>query len=200
MITIPYRVYVDPGHGGVDPGAVNERLALNESDINLSLSLNFKSRIDSGDYLFQVKLPRHTDKYVSLEQRVLEANAWKADIFLSFHCNACDNPNVRGFEVWTSEGETRADLLATQIFNILRETIPNSPGRTDYDDGDPDKEKNFYVLRNTKMPAVLIEFGFISNDEQAKFLNEYENQYMIVDALADTVEGFLEGGEHEWIA
>ncbi len=179
-------VVVDPGHGGADPGAVNGNVE--EAELNLDLALEFMLEARSS---FDVILTRKVDKEVSLAARVAIANAQEADAFLSFHCNAAENKNAHGFEVWTTPGETAADALATSIFKALGKAFPLMYGRQDTDDGDPDKEKNFYVLRNTKAPAVLIEFGFLSNDEEAAFLCDALNQFVMVEAVISAVKEWL---------
>lgn len=191
----PHLVVIDPGHGGADPGAINPRLvSVYEKNITLSLAQKFKDIALAGDYLFDVKLTRETDSYVSLDDRVKIANSLNADVFLSFHCNAAEDTRAEGFEVWTSLGTTAADILADELFFELKSAMPDHKARVNFDDGDTDKESNFYVLRNTKMPAVLIEFEFISNNEQAWFLINESNQSKLAKAVAEAVEYFLESG------
>jgi N-acetylmuramoyl-L-alanine amidase len=197
------HILVDPGHGGSDPGAVNTRLNLKESDLTLAIAQEFDlqndDRFSPAGHAIGVSLIRRSDMYVSLEERVRQANETgghtgkaKVDLFLSFHINASENPKAQGFEVWTSIGDTAADPIATAIFNFLQEAMPNTPARVDYDDGDPDKETNFYVLRNTLMPAVLIEFEFISNDARAVFLALPANQALLACAVLNAVLPFAD--------
>ncbi len=178
-------VVVDPGHGGSDPGAVNGRLALRECDINLDLALLFAAMARND---FDVILARTKDELVSLQTRAEISNREKADVFLSFHCNAAVAELAHGFEVWTTPGETPADPLATKIFEALLRV--RNTGRADWDDGDPDKEANFYVLRNTVAPAVLIEFGFISNDDEARWLDDATNEAALVDAVIEGLKAW----------
>jgi N-acetylmuramoyl-L-alanine amidase len=194
------KIMVDPGHGGTDPGAVNMALGLKESDIALAIADSFEAQAADIRVAFEpleVKLTRVSDIFVSLQDRVCRANVsglmggTKVDLFLSFHINAEENPKpghqARGFEIWTSIGDTPADKAATAIFNSLKAAMPDTPARADYDDGDPDKESNFYVLRNTLMPAVLIEFEFITNDERARFLADPTNQAALAGAVLNAV-------------
>ena len=86
--------------------------------------------------------------------------------FISLHNNAAANEGwqqARGFEVWTSVGQTKSDEYATEIFNSLKHEFPEFKARQDVSDGDPDKESNFTVLEKTKCPAVLIEWLFQDN-------------------------------------
>lgn len=194
----PYLVIIDPGHGGNDPGAVNEQVGLREADVNLNLALLISDLIRLGDYSYRVSLTRHDDFFVSLENRCSLANNAHAAAFVSIHCNAAQDKNVRGHEVWTSPGQTKADILATELFTGLgafmpaRTFDPHSKARPDYDDGDPDKETNFYVLRHTVMPAALVEVEFISNDGMAEFLKDQNNLRRIAFGMVDAIEFYLE--------
>jgi len=187
----PYLVVIDPGHGGNDPGAVNEQAGLREADVNLSLALLISDLIGLGDYSYRVTLTRHDDFFVSLENRCSLANNARAAAFVSIHCNAAQDKSVRGHEVWTSPGQTKADILATELFTGLGAFMPKSKPRPDYDDGDPDKETNFYVLRHTLMPAALVEVEFISNDAAAGYLKNQANLRRIAFAMVDAIEFYL---------
>ncbi len=180
-------VVVDPGHGGADPGAVNDRLGLREADLNLELAGLFKGLTERAG--FDVILTRDRHVFVSLDERVEKSNLAHPDAFLSFHINAAAAESAHGFEVWTSPGQTPADDLATAIFGAMLKVSPT--GRTDYDDGDPDKEARFFVLRYTSAPAVLIEFGFISNDEEAGKLDDLDNQLNLVTAVLEGLRAWV---------
>lgn len=181
-------VVVDPGHGGSDPGAINEPLSLRESDLNLQLAQDFLRVSDGAPY--DVRLLREADVSLSLSARTKLANAAGADVVLSFHVNAADSPAAEGFEVWTTRGETPADRLSTLIFTeLLLGTM--LVGREDKEDGDPDKEAGFYILRHTKAPAVLIEFGFITNDGDAEALSDPDSREEMVRAVRDAVERWI---------
>ncbi len=101
---------------------------------------------------------------LSLQWRVRIANQYdpKETIFVSLHCNAGGGS---GFELFTTKGVTKSDKLAENIANAV-EDLYNSVNlrlRYDFSDGDKDKEVDFYVLRKTKCPAVLLECGFFDN-------------------------------------
>jgi N-acetylmuramoyl-L-alanine amidase len=86
-------------------------------------------------------------------------------IYLSIHANAGGR---RGWEVFTSKGETRSDRIATVFYDMINEEFPETRMRPDTSDGDPDKEAQFDVLANTKMPAVLTENFFMDNEAECK--------------------------------
>lgn len=181
-------VVVDPGHGGADPGAVNEAAGYRESDLNLTLAEAFL-RVSQGA-AYDVVLLRTTDVFLSLEERARLANEADASAVLSFHCNAAESAAASGFEVWTSPGQTAADRLATLIYLELDAALV-MPGREDLDDGDPDKEARFYILRKTLAPAVLVEFGFITNESDLADLADEHVQDDMVGAVKRALEGWL---------
>jgi N-acetylmuramoyl-L-alanine amidase len=101
---------------------------------------------------------------IALSQRVRVANSFdaKSTIFVSIHCNASLWHNASGFEIFTTNGLTKSDILAEDIANAVEHVYQNVNMKLRYDlsDGDKDKEVDFYVLRKTICPAVLIECGF----------------------------------------
>lgn len=127
------------------------------------------------------------DNDVSLSERCKRANQYKADktILVSIHCNAAGNGsdwmNARGWEAWTSVGETKADKLATCLYESAEKNLPGMKIRKDMSDGDPDKESGFYILKNTKCPAVLTENLFQDNKDDVDFLLSDEGKKRIVD-------------------
>jgi N-acetylmuramoyl-L-alanine amidase len=103
----------------------------------------------------------------------------KPCIFLSVHANAFTPNNklefnsAKGWEVYTTKGETVSDKIATIFFDEMKKQFPGQTFRTEYSDQDPDKEEDFFVLRKTAMPAVLTENFFMTNkDDLALLLNE----------------------------
>jgi N-acetylmuramoyl-L-alanine amidase len=115
-------------------------------------------------------------------------NAQSKAVIISLHANASQNHNGRGFEIFTSKGETLSDQYATMIGNEFKADpilADSFAFRTDYaSDGDLDKEADFYVLRKTVAPAVLVEHGFFDNLEDATLLinkdiiNRFANMYL----------------------
>ena len=180
-------VVIDPGHGGSDPGAVAPD-GTRESDLNLSLAHAVLAAAPGFD--FHPLLTRDDDSHDSLEERARISNERGAAAFISLHCNAAADPAAHGFEVWTSPGQTDADALATAIYGAMLNHWP-LPGRADLDDGDPDREARFYVLRKTAAPAVLVEFGFMSNRGDLEELREPTRQFYIALAIVAAVNRWL---------
>lgn len=107
----------------------------------------------------------------TLAKRVTKANfaapKFTQSIYVSIHGNAANNTSAHGWELFTSTGNTKADVLASLIINKVREILPTLTIRTDMSDGDEDREENFYVLRKTTMPSILSENGFFTNYKDA---------------------------------
>ena len=78
--------------------------------------------------------------------------------------------HARGWEAWTSVGQTKADILADCLYKAAEEALPGMKIRKDMVDGDSDKESNFYILKYTKCPAVLTENFFQDNKEDVEYL------------------------------
>lgn len=113
-------------------------------------------------------------------------------IYVSIHVNAASSDGkwhtATGWEIYTSPGNTKADKLATYIYNAAKDNLKGKKLRTDYSDGDPDKEANLYVLKHTTCPAVLTENFFQDNKDDVKFLESDEGFQAIVRLH---VEGIL---------
>ena len=185
------KVVIDPGHAGrnIDPGAVNGSTGLQEADVALVISRQVASYLLNVGY--EVKLTRtewEQEETDDLSYRTALANDWGADIFISLHCNSAANQSAEGYEVWTSPGNTLGDKLATRIYGQIAAEFPDRAGRTDYSDGDPDKESRFYVLVHTDAPACLVEMAFISNDAEAALLADaaWQDRYARAIALGVT--------------
>ena len=116
-------------------------------------------------------------------------------LFVSIHCNAAGNgkewTSARGWEIWTSVGKTRADELATCIYAAAKRIFAGHKLRTDTTDGDPDKEKDYYVLKATHCPAVLIENFFMDNREDCAFLLTDESKQKAAQVILEGVKAYI---------
>ena len=117
---------------------------------------------------------------------------YKNCIYVSIHVNAAAADgkwhNATGWEVYTSVGKTKADELATCLYNAAKYNAQDKKMRTDYSDGDPDKEAHLYVLKHTKCPAVLTENFFQDNQKDVDYLTSDKGFHEIVRLH---VEGIL---------
>lgn len=168
MTNIPYnvlsgkriKVFIDPGHGGHDPGAIGSNSKEAENVLKVALALEKKLKAQG----YEVKLSRRTDIYLTLTQRADLANAWGADIFISLHDNSAVNKTATGFETFIFNGSVSANTVKLQ--QHLHKAIANGIGLRDRGL----KRANFAVVRQTNMPALLIEYGFISNLNDEKVI------------------------------
>lgn len=174
------KICIDPGHGGSDPGAVG-MYGAREADINLEVGLILRELLRKRDKV--VIMTRESNRFIGLTERARIANAAKVVAFISIHCNASNNRNAHGFEIYTSPGQTNADPLATAIYKMWWEEFPTHKLRADWSDGDPDKEANFTVLRRTIMPAVLIELDFLSNPVMEAWMSQKKNQAWMAQTI-----------------
>ena len=133
---------------------------------------------------------------LSLEYRVQTANwyhrTYKQGIFVSSHANAADGQVARGFEIYTTPGNTRSDSFADMLWNQVGELLGDRIRmRSDRSDGDYDKEARFYVIRRTVMPAILIEHLFFDNFDDAQLLMDEEVQEYFAEAQVRAIIEFL---------
>ncbi|MEK5187131.1 MULTISPECIES: N-acetylmuramoyl-L-alanine amidase family protein [Solibacillus] len=143
-----------------DPGAIGTKSKEAENVLKVALALE-KKLIAKG---YKVRLSRRTDTYLSLTQRAQLANAWGAHIFISLHDNSAVNKTATGFETFIFNGPVSANTVKLQ--KSLHEAIINGIGFRDRGM----KRANFAVVRETNMPAILIEYGFISNLDDEKII------------------------------
>ena len=188
----PYKIYVDPGHGGKDSGAASPD-GLQEKNIVLDVGRLWRRCVNQGDYLYHVYLTRTSDRYLTLPARCELANDRKTDLFISLHCNSYHTAKPEGVEVWYKKKCDKSLALAAELYLILLSAMSGIGGRGVKSSADAPKG-SLYVLENVDMPAALIEFEFLSNPE--RFISEIEQQRRVVRELADVVEYFLEGGEY----
>lgn len=145
-------IFLDPGHGGSDPGAVSG--VRKEAVDNLRLGLAVRDILVANG--FSVIMSRTTDANVSLAERTTAANVANADLYVSLHRNSFSSSSANGVEIWVYTGDPRgAKPFANKVLErIVASGVQSNRGI---------KEGNYFVLRETKMPAMLIELGFISN-------------------------------------
>jgi len=165
------KIYIDQGHNPVNPNAGAEGNGLREQDIVYQIGQSLASLLRS-DGNFEVRLSRPTaqtqlgtSNASSLAARVNEANSWGADYFISLHTNASENRRASGSEAFAFSRNSQAFILGEDILaGLAAETGLRNRGMS--------VRTNLYVLRRTRMPAVLVELGFISNPEDAALMRD----------------------------
>ncbi|WP_050810373.1 N-acetylmuramoyl-L-alanine amidase [Desulfitobacterium hafniense] len=153
-----FTVCIDPGHGGTESGAVVNGVL--EKNLNLTMALamrNYLQNFGSSTVSFNVIMTRTSDTDVTLTQRHNIANNAGAEVFISIHCNTFSDPNVRGV---TARYPNNHDVnLSIDLANYLISSITPSP----FPKHSNASYQSIQILRNTTMPATLVECGFMTN-------------------------------------
>lgn len=171
------KICLDAGHGGKDPGAMAKDLL--EKDINLDVARKLKGMLE--DLGHKVIMTRDIDVDTGLTERAFIANESGCELFVSIHANAASNKQANGFETFHYEGNKEGEELATAIQSVTEFfTSRNNRGAKG--------NKSFVVLKKTKMTAVLVELGFITNDIEKKLLESDAYRYLLANCIADAVE------------
>ena len=160
------KIFIDPGHGGSDPGAVGN--GVTEEFVNLNVSLELARLLRDAGY--EVRIYRTTsddnvleNKNADLRNRAQTANNWNADYFISIHTNSSVRPDARGVEAYVYRLGGTSERLAQSIVDSVAEDLGSRNRGV--------MQANFAVLRRTHMPAVLVELGYLTNTTEALNLN-----------------------------
>lgn len=162
------KIYIDQGHNPQNPNAGSEGNGFREQDLVYTIGQMTAAALEG--YGFEVRLSRPTPETqlgtsntTSLEARVNDANSWGADYFISLHTNASDITSASGSEAFVYRRDSTAEALAENILTQLNYT-------TGLQNRGVMARPGLYVLRKTKMPATLVELGFISNPLDAELM------------------------------
>jgi len=154
------KIFIDPGHGGSDPGAVGN--GISEKNITLQIANQIQQILLNEYQNVSVRMSRTTDQTVSLNARTSAANSWGADFYLSVHINSGGGT---GFESYVYPN---VDALTKSYQDAIHEEVVK---QTDFRDRGQ-KQANFHVLRESNMPALLTENGFVDNVTDANKLKD----------------------------
>lgn len=174
-----YLVVIDAGHGGKDPGAKGVTGNL-EKDFNLSVA-NKLVEILSQDKKFQIVATRTTDEFIALQDRAKLANEMDADLFLSIHANSF-KPSTRGTETFYYHDYSKAFAQVVHRHLVKATAFPDRSTQT----------APFVVIKQTTMPAVLTETGFLSNSIENSKLVSPEFQSKVAEALAEAIREYYQ--------
>lgn len=182
-------VVVDPGHGGTDPGAIGP-WGTREKQLNLDLALQVKASLEqAGAKVLMTRTtdvdvfgPKATDRE-ELWARVKVANFNQADVFISIHHNSSVNRDRNGTSTYYYQKTTYDMLLA----GLIQETMLRAGGLGDMGV----RPANFFVVKNTTMPAALLEVGFVSNPQEEKLLGNGAFQQKMAQAIVAGLDQFF---------
>lgn len=182
-IKIPLIV-IDPGHGGEDEGCSREGVM--EREINLELARGLADKLSQLGY--EVKLTRESnDTQLSLEERVAIAEAAEADLFISIHQNTCEESEstAAGIETWYCEDASGSSKRLAQLVHM------GAVEKTQALDRELRQSGELYVIRETSMPACLIETGFLSNKKEREAVCNPEYQDKLESGIAQGIDYYF---------
>lgn len=181
-------IIVDPGHGGIDPGAIGIN-GLQEKEVTLQLA---KAIVAYNRTLLEdryaIYLTRYGDTLISLGHRTKLAKVLQPSLFISLHCNHADHPKATGLEVYVFNGPVpkRNITMAKMMDSYLQEHLGYRSRGV--------KWANFQVLRDNRQvcPALLLELGFLSHRDEARHLEDKEKVRALGLALLMGIQTLLQ--------
>jgi N-acetylmuramoyl-L-alanine amidase len=177
-------IVLDPGHGGYDVGA--RYYCCDEKSLALSIALLTKKHLTDMGY--RVILTRSRDVFIPLETRAMIANETKGKLFVSIHCNAAKNSLAKGVEIfyYTCSDKWRSGSSKKLASRILSKVIE----KTGADDRGV-KEGNFFVLRETKMPSIIVETGFMTHPDEIHLLKDILYRDKIAKGISEGIDNYF---------
>lgn len=185
-------VVIDAGHGGRDTGAKAKEPYCEEKKITLTTARMVKKYLNQLGY--RTVMTRDSDANISLAQRVEIGMQADADLFVSIHFNSARAQTVSGIEIFFSESSpSTGSAPASKVSSSRRlaeAILPRVIERTEVLSRGV-KRGNFYVIRETTMPSVLVEGGFISNQAERELLRTKEFQDKLARGIADGIDTYF---------
>ncbi|ULG71204.1 N-acetylmuramoyl-L-alanine amidase [Macrococcus brunensis] len=166
-------IILDPGHGGSDQGASSKTGTL-EKEVTLKTALMLRDKLKKEGA--KVIMTRTTDEFVSLDDR-----KGTGDIFISLHSDALSDKAPHGLTVYYSH-ESQKVLADTLHFSIKKKALLSDRGV---------RQENFQVIEQTKMPAVLLELGYISNPTDEKMMNDQVYRQIVTTSIVDGLRNYF---------
>ncbi len=187
-LTKPELIIVDAGHGGKDAGASSKKNHYEEKKLTLETAFLVVEQLKKLGY--RTTLTRRDDIFVPLAARAEIANEAEGDLFVSIHYNYCPDQEVEGIEVFyykenkkpPSQRIAQSKQLGQEVLRKIVKAGAESRGV---------KEGNFAVVRETKMPAILIEAGFLSNPQELERIKDGNYLHSLSQAIAQGIDNYL---------
>ena len=194
--TIPsrnYTVVIDPGHGGTDPGSIGYKTKIHEDKLNLQMSLLLKEKLESAG--INVVMTRETDSALiegagrQWKRKEMEARRdliikTRPNMVISLHQNSYTNHNLRGAQVFYDKKSEISKLIADSIQEQFKTHLDKSIKSTSPGD--------YFMLKCSSAPSVIVECGFLSNEEDEKLLLSTEYQEKIINSIYMGIVNFFQ--------
>lgn len=195
-------IIVDAGHGGIDPGSMTDDQSVKEKDVNLKITKKVKELLEASGAM--VILTRNDDTSLYTEQvgktirqkynenlknrkKIIQESS--ADMFISIHLNKFQESKYYGAQTFYPAGKEDDKQLATYIQGELKRVVDKTNNRKIKSTND------IYLIKDNEIPSTLIECGFLSNDKEAKLLNDEEYQDQIAWAIYVGIQKYFSGTE-----
>jgi len=195
------HIVLDPGHGGKDPGAENNALGLREKNLTLDLAVRLAGKLQARG--FRVTMTRQRDAFHALEARAEEANRLGAHLFVSLHFNASASGSVSGLETYAFTPHMQPSTARSSLHSSDKTVYPGNTmdpwntlaayymQRSLMDSiSAPDrglKRARFTVLRDIRMPGILIEGGFVTNEREGRNIGSAAYREKLSTAIVDGI-------------
>lgn len=189
MLELPWNreeteIILDAGHGGKDQGSSYGEVL--EKDINLEITKKTKDILKKSGY--QVKLTREDDTFINIHERANYANKKNAKVFVSIHCNSLEKGQADGIETFYAESKEMDSKPLAQAIQT------NASKKTEALDRGV-KTADYVVIKETEMPAALVEVGFLSDANERELLQQEEYQQKLAEGIAAGILEYLEALE-----
>ena len=193
------KILIDNGHGIQTKGKRSPDGKFFEYAYTREIARQVVTELKNKGYDAELLVPEEDD--IQLSERVRRTNAHcqafgKTNVILiSIHVNAAGDGskwmNATGWSCYTCKGQTESDRLADSLYKAAEQILENQVIRTDYArDGDPDWEENFYILRHSLCPAVLVEQFFMDNKKDLAYLISDEGKRNLIDVIVGGIEAY----------
>jgi len=169
-------VVIDAGHGGKDPGAISVH-GFYEKTVNLAVAQKVTARLKQKG--LKVIMTRNSDRFIELERRAEIANMYRADLFVSIHADSHMDRSIKGYTMYVANDASYSSVRAAKAISKQMARVSSN--------GKGIRREDFRVLVKTKMPAVLVEIGYISNHGEASLISNNSFQNKIADAIASGI-------------
>lgn len=191
-------IVIDAGHGAPDGGAVGKNTDVLEKDLNLAIAVKVRDKLQSNGK--NIVMTRETDdglytdedssirqkKQQDMQKRVSIANSEGVSLLISIHMNHFTDSKYSGPQIFyqanSEEGKRLAEAIRLSIFNTIGSHCTREIKPT----------KDLYLLRQTKVPAVIVECGFLSNPEEETLLRDEGYQDKMAEAIANGILAYME--------
>ena len=200
LATATKTIIIDPGHGGFDPGKVGIT-GVHEKELNLKIALKLRDYLEqSGAYVIMTRTEdvdldgddTKSHKKEDMFKRSEKVNAGSGDIMVSIHQNSFPQSNVKGGQVFFHKDSDNGKILAQHIQRSIQTHGDKENKRVAKHNGD------YYILRTTQIPAVIVECGFLTNPEEERKLNTDQYQEAMAWSIyLGIIEYFQEEGSYQ---